>query len=380
MDGIGRWIAVGLACGVLASAACAQEGEVHDALRALADGLVARGVDGVSIAVVDERGALTAVAAGRASRGEPLTTDARMLVGSTGKTFVTAVALQLAAEDTLDLDAPVATLLDDAPWLDRVPNARLATTRQLLNHTAGMPRYVFAPAFTTTLTSEPDRHWRPEELLAFVHDVPPRFAPGEGFGYADTHYLVVGLVIEALTGRDFYDVARERLVVPLALEGTVPVTSRRVDGLAQGHVVLGREMGVGERAVLDDGRTSYNVQFEWCGGGWASTPSDLARWAGALYGGDVVDAARRAELLDGVDAPELGPGARYGLGVTLRDTRLGELRGHDGFMPGYLTTLAHFPAHGISVAVQMNRDDPQRVGRPLHAVAVDAAACVVEGD
>ncbi len=358
------------------------------------DEVVAAGFPGASAALALPDGSTIAVVAGvtEPGGGRPLATRDRMLVGSTGKTFVTAVAHRLVAEGRLDLDASLADVFDaprTAPdggagrsaradaapaWLDRLPCGRGVTVRQLLRHESGLPRYVFRDAFARTLAAEPDRVWRPEELLAFVEDAPPLFGPGDGWAYSDTNYVVVGLVLEHVTGRAFYELAREGFVEPLALVDTVPTNGRRVPGLVQGTILAGRALGgVGPRLLDEHGAATYNLQFEWCGGGWASTPTDLARWARALYGGAAIDAPYLDTLLDAVDAPGLGPGTRYGLGVMLRDTPLGELRYHDGFMPGHLTTLGFLPDHDVGVALQLNADDERVLGRPRRELLVELA-------
>ncbi|KPK01149.1 MAG: hypothetical protein AMS20_14185 [Gemmatimonas sp. SG8_28] len=108
--------------------------------------------------------------------------------------------------------------------------------------------------------------------------------------------------------------------------------------------------------MLVDGVFAFNPQFEWTGGGIASTAEDLARWGKALYEGRAFDATLLPVMLDGVPA-RLGPNTRYGLGVIIRATPLGESWGHSGFFPGYLTELAYFPEHRVAVAVQVNSSD-----------------------
>ena len=131
----------------------------------------------------------------------------------------------------------------------------------------------------------------------------------------------------------------------------------------------GRQLGVGPFA-LSEGAFTYNVQFEWCGGGFASTSTDLARWAWLLFSNRWLGEAGVAALLDAVPAPSLGPDRFYGLGVILTNTRIGQLRGHDGFMPGYLTAMGYFPDSGIAVAIQVNTDDGKALKMPLHEILV----------
>ena len=148
-------------------------------------------------------------------------------------------------------------------------------------------------------------------------------------------------------------------------------------GVVQGHVVTGRALGVPER-VLVEGRFVFDPSFEGCGGGWASTPRDLARWARALFGGEVLSADSMTSLFTTVPAEPLGPGLRYGLGVMVEETDLGPLLGHDGFMPGYLTSMGYLPRVDLALALQTNTDDLARLGEPLRAALVRVAGVALE--
>lgn len=355
--------------------------ELTQSLQRILDGIVAKGIPGASAAIVLPDGEVLTVVAGYAdpaTKRQLKSTDL-FLVGSTGKTYVTGIVHLLEAEGWLDFDNTAASYFEedqDDAWLDALPNGREVTLRQLLRHQSGIPRYVFGEEFTSTLTSQPDRVWTPKELLAFASRE-ALFAPGEKWAYSDTNYILLGMVVEKVTGKRFYDLVRTRLLEPNGLEQTIPTDQRLIARMAQGHVVMGRSMGVGEWA-LQGGQFSYNVQFEWCGGGWATTPSDLARWVGLLYGGEAFDEEYLGSLLDTVPAGRLGRGIEYGLGVMLRTTAAGELRYHDGFMPGYTTSAGIFPASKIAVAIQLASDNGRAVGKPLSMVLADVAKLVQE--
>ncbi|MGD8727934.1 MAG: serine hydrolase domain-containing protein, partial [Gemmatimonadales bacterium] len=181
------------------------------------------------------------------------------------------------------------------------------------------------------------------------------FAAGDGWEYSDTNYIILGMIIERLTGSTYYDELQRRILDPLELSNTVPSNTRRIDGLAQGYAGIDNPFRLPD-AVIVDGEFAINPQFEWTGGGIASTSEDLARWAKALFEGQAFDESLLPVMLDGV-AARLGPETRYGLGVIIRETPLGESWGHSGFFPGYLTEMAYFPDHGIAVAVQVNTSD-----------------------
>jgi D-alanyl-D-alanine carboxypeptidase len=113
--------------------------------------------------------------------------------------------------------------------------------------------------------------------------------------------------------------------------------------------------------MIVNGQFAINPQFEWTGGGIASTSEDLARWAKALYEGRAFDPSLMPEALNGVPA-RLGRDVRYGLGIMLRPTPLGITYGHSGFFPGYLTEVMYFPDTKVAIAVQVNTSVQRNLG------------------
>ena len=337
-----------------------------------------RGLPGASAALVLPDGRVVEAAAGLASReeGREMTTDDLLLSGSVGKSYVSATALGLVLEGRLRLDAPVAPFFEDADWYDRLPGEGAFTVEQLLRHETGMERYELTPQFWEAAMGEPDRVWRPEELLAFVFDTEASFAPGEGFLYADTNYILLGMVLEKVLEGSITKHIRARFLEPNELSRTRPSSSRRIEGLVQGYAVLTRAFGVPERVLDGSGTFVFNPQFEWCGGGYASAPGDLARWSWLFYGGRLFEEEYLDHLLRSRPAAELGGNRAYGLGVIVSDTRLGPLHGHDGFMAGFLATTGYFPDLGVAGALQINTDDMRALGAPLQALLVELAELV----
>lgn len=125
--------------------------------------------------------------------------------------------------------------------------------------------------------------------------------------------------------------------------------------------------------MIANGKFIINPQFEWTGGGWASTGEDLARWAKMMYEGKAFDDSLLPQMLDGVAAPMLGRETKYGLGVIIRKTSAGTTYGHSGFFPGYMTDMMYFPDSKIAVAVQVNTSVPQNLGKPLGRLLVEIA-------
>jgi D-alanyl-D-alanine carboxypeptidase len=356
----------------------ARPSDLWEALQARLEELQAEsGSPGVTVGVVLADGTSIGLAAGLAdtSAAVAMTPSSRLMQGSVGKTYVSAVALQLVAEGMLELEARASDYLGEEPWFERLPNQADITIRQLMNHTSGLIRYEFDDRFIADLLAQPDKVWEPSEQLAYLFDTEAPFPAGQGWDYSDTNYIVLGMILERLTGAAYYDEMRVRLLEPLALQNTVPSDSRRIPGLVQGYAGTDNLFGLPD-AVIVDGLFAVNPQFEWTGGGIASTSEDLARWAKYLYEGRAFAEFLLPTLLDTVES-RLGPNVGYGLGVIVRQTPLGPAWGHSGFFPGYLTEMAYFPEHGIAVAVQYNSSDFQnlavRAGRVLIQLATMAA-------
>ncbi|MFZ1699735.1 MAG: serine hydrolase [Pyrinomonadaceae bacterium] len=290
----------------------------------------------------------------------PMKPTDRMLAGSTGKTFAAAVALQLVKEGKIVLDDKVEKYLGSEPWFSRLPNAKDITVRQLMNHTSGLVRYEFKDTFTTFLMQNPMKVWTPAERLAYLLDEKPPFVAGKGWDYSDTNYIVLGMIIEKVTGKEFYDEARRRLIKPLKLTDTIAQEGPVMKGVVQGYAGAENPFGKND-AMMANGKFLVNPQLEWTGGGWASTSEDLARWAKMIYEGKAFHSSLLPQVLDGVDAPMLGRTTKYGLCAIIRPTPAGITYGHSGFFPGYMTDMMYFPETKVAIAVQVNTS----VGRDL---------------
>jgi D-alanyl-D-alanine carboxypeptidase len=370
------WVVL-LATAATAAAPAPGSAQDHGALRARLqahlDSMHAAGrFPGVTLGVALPDGQTLALAAGYADTVQrtPMTTDARMLAGSVGKTLVAAVALQLVAEARLDLDAPISRFFGNETWFDQLPNARDIRVRHLMNHTSGLVRYEFDPRVAEKLTREPDHVWTPVERLSYLFGTPAPFAAGQGYNYSDTNYIVVGMVIEQLTGATLYDEVKRRLLAPHGLAGIIPADRRDMPHVVQGYAGPQNPFG-GRDAMLENGRMIINPQMEWAGGGFATTSGDLARWTRLLFNGTAVPPGVLPQMLDG------GPRGSYGLGVMIRTTDLGTGLGHGGFFPGYTTETRYYPDADLAVSLQFNTSLTREIGRSPSA-ALDVIALIVK--
>jgi D-alanyl-D-alanine carboxypeptidase len=297
----------------------------------------------------------------------------RMLSGSVGKTFASALALLLVGDGKFALDDPISRFFGAEPWLDRLPNGRRITVRQLMTHTSGLVRYELNPKFLADLTADPGKVWTGEERLAYLFDAQPPFAPGQGWEYSDTNYIVLGMIIERTGGAPYYEQLHRRILQPNSLTATIPSDTRLLP-IVQGHAGPNNPFG-GTDEMIKDGTFAINPQFEWTGGGLATTSDDLVKWAKLLYEGRVIPESLMDDLLNGVPA-RLGPETRYGLGVIIRPTALGVTYGHSGFMPGYQTDVMYFPEMKLAIAVQVNSSAARSTGRPLREFITEFAQIV----
>jgi D-alanyl-D-alanine carboxypeptidase len=315
-------------------------------------------VPGATLSVRFGDGTNISLASGLADVEEkiPMKPDDIMLSGSVGKTYVAAVILKLSEQGLIDLKAKAVSYLKDTDWFQKVQNAPDITVEMLLNHTAGIPEYVYQKELWEAIKENPDKEWSVEERLAFISDEPPVNPPGEGWAYADSHYLILGLIIETVTGRTYYEVLDEAILGPCKLEHTFHSDRRSIPGLIPGYTNLTGEFQLPHK-VLNDNKYAFNPQTEWTGGGLASTVSDLTLWASQLYGGSVLKPETLKLML--TPAPyetTLFEGAMYGLGSFIAETDGVTWYGHTGFSPGYITYVQYLPEFKIALALQVNDD------------------------
>ena len=301
--------------------------------------------------------------------------------GSVGKMFVAGVVLDLVGQGVLDLDAPVSDWLRSEPWFSRVPNAADLTLRNLMNHVSGVPDHLEQEGYLADARAlsapgaDPDTVIPPLQAVGYILDLEPLGPAGGEFSYADTNYILAGLVVEKATGRPYYDLLIERILDPLDLHETTPQIGRDHPGLVPGHMRADNVFGLPPRTHGDDGLMTHNPVLEWCGGGVVSSSHDLARYAHLLYRGQALAWDYRPDLLKGVPLKDYDEPGLYGLATFMLKGRFGTTLGHTGWYPGYHTAVTHFVDHGLTVAVQVNRDWDTEVRR-----LADELAAVIVGD
>ncbi len=282
-------------------------------------------------------------------------------VGSITKSFVATLALMLRAEGKLSLDAPVSTYVKGVPGGDGM------TVRQILNHTSGLFDYTENDDFWSAAGAEPTRRWKPEELISFARSRSPYFAPGHGFHYSNTDYIVAGLLLEATSGQPVGDLLRRRILAPLGLAHTyLDGDEPALPGLVRGYERDGK--------TLVDATSAVDASAAWTAGALVSTTDDLTRFYTRLFSGDLLGPTELGEMTTWVrtDWPD-EPG--YGLGLGDRRSPLGASWGHKGGIWGFIASSYDLVERGGAITVLVNLDtaDVDRIADDLASV-VSAAS------
>ncbi len=264
-------------------------------------------------------------------------------LASLTKTVVAMAALRVFAARQLDIDRDVGS------WLPEVGEARGRTLRQLLSHTSGLPTYDRAPGFWTT----PNPRFSPGELLTFARSLPHRKAPA-AFAYANTNYVVVGMLLERIESKSLAEI----------LHGFL-----EPHGLGAMHP---EEPGEPVEPTFDENgrRTGAHARpsMLYGAGDMVASLADVVRWTGAWGRGELVPKALERAWLTPTPTHE-GGDVSYGLGVFLQTRpELGPVRSHAGNLSGLHAYAAYFPDLDATVVAIATRDglDPSRT-------ALDAA-------
>ena len=307
---------------------------------------------GLRAAVRFEDGRIVRAAVGLADReaNVPLDDTVRMPGGSTGKTFVAALTMLLVEDGVLSLDDPASKWLGGEGWFKRLPNDDEILVRHLLSHSSGLGDYPYTMRYRMGSVFRAIRHggirFDPEELIRFI-DRKALYPVGRGYAYTDAGYLVLGRVIEAATGRTYYDLVRERILEPQGLD-QIGLQDRSVlPNITPGYMM-------GARNLRKDGTMKIDPSSEWTGGGLTTNPTMLVEFYGALTEGRIVKPESLALMLESGWQNPATPDWHYGFGLFVYDD--GETFGHGGLWPGYRTHVTHYASSGTTIAVQTNRD------------------------
>jgi D-alanyl-D-alanine carboxypeptidase len=306
------------------------------------------GYPGAAAAIVFPDGSIWSGQTGYAIRSSntAVTADTVFSVGSISKTFVAALLCRLALRGTLGLDDPLSKYVPD------FANAANISLRQLLNHSSGV-RDLF-DTYGTALGADTSRVWTADEILAGLGK--PYFAPGTGYHYSNTDFVLLGMVIEKATGKTVAEQVRSEFLAPMGLTRTFYQLTETVQGAAaHGYT------GTASKPTDDSAGQKYipfvsEVTAVGPAGAYVSNATDVARWAAALYGGSVLDLATLASMADLSTSLPYKPPLPYGLGFEQTSVNGQIAWGHRGHLDGFWSSMWYLPGANISVAILTNAD------------------------
>lgn len=269
--------------------------------------------------------------------GAPMRTDLNMRIGSVTKTFTVTALLRLVDEGRAGLDDPV------GKYVSGVPNGDRITLRQLAGMRSGLYNYSEDEGFFKALTSDPRRPFTPKELLSYSFRHPVLFEPGARFAYCNTNLILLGLVVEKVSGQPLGRYVTEQVVEPAGLRHTFfPAGAEFPGPHARGYT-----------DQTADGRvrdaSGWDPSWGWAAGAMVSDLADLRSWAATLATGTLLKPATQAQRLRTTEAV---PDAGYGLGLF----DVAGWIGHNGSLPGYEALAVHLPESGATLVVLLNSD------------------------
>lgn len=327
------------------------------------------GAPGALAEISDGRGRSTVLTRGAAdlATAAPMAAASRFRIGSMTKMFVATVVLQLVAEYRVELDAPIERYL---PGVVRGNgnDGREITVRQLLQHTSGLPDYMDYVSEQSVI-ADPLAHYSPQHLLNLALAHPALFAPGTGWSYSNTNYVLAGLLIKAVTGHPYGEEIKRRIIEPLRLHDTfVPADQPEIPGThPHGYARLP------DSAPIDV--TEFNPSLAYASGAMISSGTDMNRFLSALLRGRLLPPAELRAMRTTTPTGD-GSGSAYGLGLESVPLPCGgRFWGHDGGILGFETMSAAMPdGRQVTVMVNLNPGGTQAQDADIQA-AVTAALC-----
>ncbi len=257
----------------------------------------------------------------------PMTTDAKLRIGSMTKQFTAAAILLLEERGKLKTDDLIKTYLPDAPaaW-DRI------TIQNLLTHTSGLPNYTAQPEFRTVATQTVT----PQQIIALFRDKPLEFAPDSNWAYSNSNYFLLGLIIEKVSGETYADFLKANIWAPLHMDDTgYDITATVLPHRARGYAL-------GPQGLANASYADMSTPFS--AGAMYSTTHDLLTWENALFGGKVLSAASLKKMTTPYKA-----GYGYGLFIYAEDGRAAIE--HGGNINGFNSEMAHYPDDDVNIIV-----------------------------
>ncbi|MEV6757020.1 serine hydrolase domain-containing protein [Streptomyces sp. NPDC051214] len=283
--------------------------------------------------------------------GQPMSTDLYTRIGSETKTFTVTALLKLVDDGRIRLDDPISR------YVRGVPNGHRITLRHLAEMRSGLFPYTEDPDFVRDLLSDPGRSFGQREVLAYGFKHRNTFAPGKQFQYCNSNLVLLGLVIEKVTGHRVADVIHKRVLHPAHLDHTLfPSGPEFPEPHARGYTNQTLSGKV-------EDSTDWNPSWAGAAGAMISNMHDLRRWAKTVATGTLLSPETQKQRLRML--PTGHPGTSYGLGIF----KSGGWIGHNGSIPGYESVTVYLPSQKATLVLLLNTDITHDGQEPSSLVA-----------
>ena len=298
-----------------------------------------RMIPGISVAIVKEDGTLWSGSVGVADydAGVEMTPETALKAGSTTKTVTMGRVLQLVESGVLNLEDAV------SDHVGAIPAEHGIKIKHLLSHSSGLEKYgaYIEPGLVTA-------SWEEEELIALISELPLRFEPGEEYYYANTNFVLLGMVVESVTGESWTDELNALLTSQEISTAWIP--QGEWGSTSPGYYVypngeLHSVEGSTHNAVND-----FHPSIIGAAGNMVSDVVGLVKWGDALWGGERVVSNDTRTLM----VTPVVEGSFYALGTIVLADEYGDQWSHNGAVNGYESHVGHRPADGVTLAVMGN--------------------------
>ena len=273
------------------------------------------------------------------ARATPMALNSTFPVRSVTKSYTVTLLLQLVQSGQIALDDKIGR------YIAGVPNASLINLADLAGNQSGLADYSMQPGFLEIFVKDTLHVWTPQELVAFSFAVKPSFLPGEQYQYSNTNTVLLGMVVEAVTGQSLADALAARIFEPLGLGGTSYPSSAELPPPTPTPYAVDVATGIADDQPLISPTSLAGS------GAIASTLADLLVWGDALGRGSLLSAAlqdlRQSRARDVTNGPEYD---RYGLGIG----QIGNWWGHTGSGVGFQIATMNLSSRNATVSVMVN--------------------------
>ena len=288
----------------------------------------------------------------------------RFRIGSNTKTFVVTVILQLAGEHRLKLDDPVSKFNLGV----KVPNGKNITIRELAEMRSGLFEAYNSPQFQH-MTVTPKTRVTPQEIVRWAIAQKPLFAPGTKYNYSNTNYILLGLIIQAVTHDTVENEITKRLIRPMGLDATIFPTQPGIPSpYAHGY-------DLNAKGDWHDVSVDIPPSVTWAAGAMISNVPDMTRWVKSYVLGTMNSKAMQRERLRCLPVG-MGKGLNFGLGIGCS----GGWYGYTGGLPGYHTAAYYLPSKDITLIAFVNAQREKPFPGAANAIARDISQIVTPGN